>query len=632
MTTRLFPWLFGIGLLAASAGCQLFPVREQVDAAVCQTAMRAVDLQPLHHAGEHRPEAEGARDVRGRLARRDGGRADEPGDGQDAEKIPKPKGLDDEADEGDRKRPPADDLIPPGLPGGQAPPLRLPPAKTAKDRERSVEAAYPPLSPLPAPPALPAGPLGHPLALADFQLLALTNSPAVRQAAADVESAKGLAVQAGLCPNPTAGYEADSIGQASSAGLQGVFVEQTIRRGGKLRLAQARAEQEVRVAEVAYHRARFDLITQVRTAYFNVLAARESVRVSRSLAEFTDRVYAIQVDRVKAGRAALYEPAQLRVLAVQARNALAQARNREAAAWKSLAAAVGLPGIRPVQLLGRIDAPVPLYSYDALAARVLGHHTDVLSALAQIEREKVNLLLAQATPKPDVNLGFVAQRDNTTPPFGAVFNVRVGLTLPVWDKNQGNIMDAQARLERAQEGPHRARNELTGRLAEAFERYASNRTVVENYQRFILPDQVRAFRGAYDAHQADPNRVGFGEVVNAQQTLATAVTTYVSTLASMWQSAIDVAALLQTEDFLQVKDTFVPAPVPDLPAHRPCSPVNDPALRQPDVSWPGVRPEPRPAPAAEGQRPEQLPPPRKRPDEDAPAGNGGTVLRIEVVR
>ena len=53
---------------------------------------------------------------------------------------------------------------------------------------------------------------------------------------------------------------------------------------------------------------------------------------------------------------ATYEPMQVRVLALQARTLTIQGHNRYLAAWKQLAAAVGLPGLPPSELAG--DSPV----------------------------------------------------------------------------------------------------------------------------------------------------------------------------------------------------------------------------------------------------------------------------------
>ena len=47
------------------------------------------------------------------------------------------------------------------------------------------------------------GPEGKPYTLADLQRLAAANSPTLRQAASDVEAAKGNLIQAKTYPNPT---------------------------------------------------------------------------------------------------------------------------------------------------------------------------------------------------------------------------------------------------------------------------------------------------------------------------------------------------------------------------------------------------------------------------------------------
>lgn len=88
----------------------------------------------------------------------------------------------------------------------------------------SLRAADPPPAPSPA------------LSLPDLEALARTHNPTLVQAHAQVEAARGRAVQAGLYPNPTAGYYGQQIGNQGTAGQQGAFVSQMIVTGGKLRL------------------------------------------------------------------------------------------------------------------------------------------------------------------------------------------------------------------------------------------------------------------------------------------------------------------------------------------------------------------------------------------------------------
>jgi len=419
---------------------------------------------------------------------------------------------------------------------------------------------------------------------------------------ADVRSAKGAAIQAGLYPNPTVGYEQDAIGQGLTAGQPGGFVDQTIKTGGKLQLAKAAAQVDVANAQVALRKAQSDLASKVRGAYFSTIVAQENVRISNALARFSDEAYNVQVDMVKGGQAAAYEPLQLRVLAYQARASLVQARNRYVSAWKQLAATLGLPGMPPAPLAGGVDVAVPIVRYDAALAHILSTNSDVLTAENTFRQSQINLRLAEVNRIPDLDAHVLIQRDFTTPPFGTMVGVSVGGPLPLWDRNQGNIMSAEAAVSKASEGPHFARDDLTSRLADAYERYQDNLKVIDYYRKWMLPDQVQAYRGAYQQYQQGvTDVVAFADVVTAQQTLATTITSYVAALGSLWQAVVDVGNLLETEDLFRMGDPESVPRVPDLaslcplPCCHSCQPAAAAGWLGGDGQWPALAPGEVPA-------------------------------------
>jgi cobalt-zinc-cadmium efflux system outer membrane protein len=491
--------------------------------------------------------------------------------------------------------------IPEAIPGTEAPDMaRLDldinnPAVARKNRD-ILRRAYPELPPLGPDPVIQPGPDGNPLTLADLQRLAMSNSPLLRQAAADVEAAKGAAKQAGTYPNPMMGYEGDNINSAGTAGFQGGFIDQLIKTGGKLKLAWAAAQIDLFNARLAYRRAQTDLTYQVRSQYFAVLVALESVRINKALAEFTHQAYRVQLGQALGGIGAPYEPMALRVLANQARTNLIQARNRYTSAWKQLAANLGLPGLPPTELAGRVDMPIPVYPFGKVQERVLNTHTDVATAANAARKARYNLRLAQVTPIPDVDVRVVVQKDFTAAPFLVANNVQVTMPIPVWDQNKGNIIQAQGMLMRAIEEGHRVRDALILTLADAFERYDTTRKTLEIYRDQILPDQVRVYKATYERHFQVPEQVGFADVVTAQQTLAAALATYVSTLGLMWQAVADVANVLQTNDLFQIGGEAVEvecvAPpgglelLQHLPCCHPSSPLRVPGLKGADPSWP----------------------------------------------
>ena len=227
--------------------------------------------------------------------------------------------------------------IPEELPGADAGPLVLPPMNPTQSivqRKSLADALFPNVEPAKVEPGPDAD--SAPLTLSVMQQMAVDNSPVIRQAAADVEQARGKAVQAGLYPNPTFGYEGDTIGTARTAGYNGVFFTQEFVTADKLTLAQNVALNNVRAAQADLRKARVRLASDVRRNYFKVLIAQEQLKFNRAIAKLSEEVYRAQIDLVTGGESAPYEPLQLRVFAVQARNAVTTASNSLDATWRHL--------------------------------------------------------------------------------------------------------------------------------------------------------------------------------------------------------------------------------------------------------------------------------------------------------
>jgi cobalt-zinc-cadmium efflux system outer membrane protein len=525
--------------------------------------------------------------------------------------------------------------VPIELPGSPVKLIDLPPLAQVHEREEAIKIAFPPLPELGPDEPLAAGPDGKPFSLGELQKIGMANSPQIRQAIADRDTARGIAIQAGLHPNPNFGYEGDTMGTAGLAGYQGGYLEQTVKTAGKLTYARAAAAADVANADLAVRTARIDLATRIRNGYFGVLMARESVKVNRALVRFTDEIYKVRLEQLTAGQIAPYELTQFRVFAMQARNDLIQAVNRDTAAWKQLAVAVALPGLPPTELVGSADMPIPRLVYGQILSQVMSRHTDVLTSENNIRKARFNLMLAKVGPIPDIDLRVLLQKDFTSNTFLLCPSVAVGGKIPVFDQSQGVIMQTTALLNKAQEDVQRVRNDLTGKLAEAFERYESNRELIEYYREHILPDLVRVYRGSVLRFQTDAERLTFMDVAQPQQNLDDAMGRYLNTLQALWTATVDVASLLQTEDLFSLAKDGVIEPIGNVSAltttvPASCQAASNPGLLKPDGRWrspvslrlepvePEVLPVPKPEPTKEEKpspkEPSQEPPPLKLPE------------------
>ncbi|HQR09009.1 MAG TPA: TolC family protein [Gemmatales bacterium] len=442
--------------------------------------------------------------------------------------------------------------LPPGLPGSDAPLIRpptVPPNATPSERDQALKAAYPTLPSIPEHKA----PVGQPLSLSALQQMAAGSNPSLRKAQADAEAAYGAMVQTGLYPNPVVGYQADQIqpwlSPGANAGQQGAFISQVIKTAHKLSLAQQVAGYDYLNALVAARKTQVDVTGQIRSAYFALLVAQQSVEINRSLVALADEVYLLQRKQVQAGEAAGYEPLQLYAQALQARSAMTQAEANVRSSWRQLAAAVGQPTLAPQPITGRADAVVPEFVLENVQKQIQDLHTDLLTARNKQLQSQANLSLQQAIPTPDLQTNLILQQD--TAGHTTQFGFQVGIALPIYDRNQGNIRQAQAQIASTSDAIPATENDLMSRLAEAMSRYEASKVTAASYRDLVLPNLARAYKAMIRRYQVEPDKVGFNDIIVAQQNLATSLQTYLSSLDAQWKAVVDVANIGQLNDLYE---------------------------------------------------------------------------------
>ncbi len=458
--------------------------------------------------------------------------------------------------------------LPAEFPGAETPPISLPRLNAdgtkldAKTQQENILKLFPDLPPLPyESDALPDDSRAV-MGLEEFHRIARENHPGLRAAAASVEVAHGAVIQAGLPPNPSIGYQADTVRTANTLGYHGMYLQQTFIAAQKLGLAAQAATFEYANAQVTQRRTWVTVQSSVRRAYFQVLAARRRAVLARVQCEYSERAYQAQIKLVVAGESAPYEPLQLRVLTTQARASLIRAQQDAIAAWRTLAAAVAIPALEPTNIEGRIDCPTPDISYPSALARMTAVHTDLRIAENLIARNRTLVTLADRTPIPDLDVGFVLQRDYTFQPGTNTYNLTLGGAVPVWNRNQGNRMSTRAELVRSTQLIADTENQLIGRLATTYGVYKSNRQLASSFRTDALSDQVSAYRGIYQRYLTDPSGISFNDVIVAQQTVSGVLNQYLDILQSQWQSTVDLGELLQVDDVFQMGD---PVPVAEIP-------------------------------------------------------------------
>jgi cobalt-zinc-cadmium efflux system outer membrane protein len=380
------------------------------------------------------------------------------------------------------------------------------------------------------------------LALADLEQMAIASNPSVARAAALVEAARGNWIQQGLPPNPNVGYEGQQIGSGGRAEQDGVFVEQEIIRGGKLGLNRQVAAQEWarREQELAAQQQR--VVTDVRIAYYQVLVAERQQKLTGELLGIANEAAKVADDLLRGkevGRADVVQ-AQLEVgnAEILAQNAL----NRYSAAWRTLATVIGNPELPPQQLEGNIEDNRHELTWEQSRERLLTSSPEIAAAMAEIERARWALQRAMVEKTPNVTVaGLVNWRDNGIDgdPDGAV---TVGVPLPLWNRNQGGIVQARGQVAAAERALDQLELSLENRLAPVFERYSNALGQVNKYRMQLLPAAQQSLDLVRRLYQA--GETPYLNLLTAQRSFSQTNVNYLESLRELRAAETEIEGLL----------------------------------------------------------------------------------------
>src|SRR5262249_46520982 len=114
--------------------------------------------------------------------------------------------------------------------------------------------------------------------------LALSSNPLLREAAADVEAARGQLIQARKYPNPHIAYNQEQIGTtAGPPGTLVIHMTQEIVTAHKRRLDIGIASRGADVASIALLGRQFDVLTRIRRGYYDYLAWQYTAKVNEQV-------------------------------------------------------------------------------------------------------------------------------------------------------------------------------------------------------------------------------------------------------------------------------------------------------------------------------------------------------------
>ncbi len=396
------------------------------------------------------------------------------------------------------------------------------------------------------------------LGLQDLINLTVERHPRLAQVAWAVETARGRALQVGLYPNPTLSVTGDELGDRTGPGgiWTAPYFSQEIVTGNKLGLSKAAALKEVDQATLGIVSERYRLFTDVRQNFFEVVTLQRRAEVLGELIGLAEKSVENANKLLKAKEGSELDVVQLEVDLERYRADLEATNRTLPAAYRRLAASVGVQDLPDSAVVGDLDTPLPDYDLERLRVYVLGIHPEVRSAQVGVERAQLLLRRAAVEPIPNVTLGtgYVRQNQNRSDDWV----IAASIPVPLFNRNQGNVFAAKAQVGEAVNAVGRAQNDLVGRLASSFATYAAARKRAEKYKSAILPRAEQSYQLSLKAYQG--GQFEYLRVLQAQRAVAEARLEYLRSLGEMWRSASEIAGLMLEDQWPLALAPVAPTP------------------------------------------------------------------------
>ena len=371
---------------------------------------------------------------------------------------------------------------------------------------------------------------------------ALMKNPELAAFAWEVRAGEARTLQAGLFPNPELEVETEGFGgdaKGFDVAETTIQLSQLIELGGKRSARTKVAALERNLAGWDYESKRLDVFTETTVAFIELLAAQKQLALNADLAGLAEKFFDTVAAQVKAGKVSPVEEIKAQVVLSLARIEEEKAKRDLEAARNQLASMWGSTSVAFQAAKGELDAISRIPALDVLLTRLL-KNPDLARWETELRQRRASLELEKAGRYPDVKLGFGFKHANETDEKSFVLGA--SFPLPLFDKNQGGILEARQNIAKAQAERLSERVRITTALSSAYQTLAKAYSEATNLKKNILP----LAKSAYEASRTGyaEGKFEYLEVLDSQQTLFDAKGQYIEALAAYHQAVAEVERLI----------------------------------------------------------------------------------------
>lgn len=351
---------------------------------------------------------------------------------------------------------------------------------------------------------------------------ALAASPRLTAAERDVGIATGQRIQAGALINPEVSYEQDnSFGSGIYRGTKSaettLQISQLFELFGKRQARIAVGQAGIETAGIQRQAVRLEILSDTAIAFLSVLGLQRRIQILDEQVAAIDQITPLLKRRVDAGASSPAETGRAEVASALVKADRERLRAALASARRELAVLMGsnTPAFSAVS--GRLDVTGRPPSFQAVVAAI-DANPQLVRWTAIYAQRNAELLLARLKPYPDVRVAAGWRHFNET--NADAVRLTVSVPIPVFDRNQGNILSAQESLAKTKAEREANRNTLIVLAGRAYDSLQGALRELEVLRGSAIPKSRQAAGAIAEGY--GQGRFTLLEVLDAQASVAQA--------------------------------------------------------------------------------------------------------------
>ena len=308
-----------------------------------------------------------------------------------------------------------------------------------------------------------------------------------------IEYTKGQEVTARLFPNPLVSVGTQSSytqGRTlSNSGQLFTQVSQLFELAGKRGYRIESAGFGTQSAEAAFEDAVRQLGFTVKDTYYRVQLAQRRLVLAEENRDRFSRILAINTIRFNKGYIAEVDLIRIRLQVVDFHSQVIQSLQESESARGDLRQLLRLSPKTMLELTTDLDFRRIDPNIETLRVTALDARPDIRAKRFTFSQRESDLKLAKAYRIPDVTIGAgYAIQGSRGPDNPGQFALSAGIPLPLFNRNQGGILQAEVALQSAEAEVNKTVNLVENEVEVAYRNLLQSRRLVEAYVGGVLED------------------------------------------------------------------------------------------------------------------------------------------------